>query len=272
MTRQPSWWPWAAAVALVANSFVVVVVNVSIYWARSAFIAAHPDYVAHTPPTISRALSDPAIQGPFATWVALSAVLLFAGVACIVAIQLSALARVRATVPRRAGLVRAGYAAVLPLQLVACVGMVTLSQYTFPDFNRVHMVGSYMFFAAQALVVLVALLICRAVARDAGLGAGLRALGVLSPGANRLRLYLGSATVLLVVVYMGLFLAKGYDLGAWNAAVYLAYVGTEPACISAFLLYMAVYNADLIVLLRRWRGPAAAPAGVSPRRNESEMP
>ena len=49
------------------------------FWARWSFYQRHPDYVQHSAPTISRAISDPAIGGPFAMMIlAVTAVVLLA--------------------------------------------------------------------------------------------------------------------------------------------------------------------------------------------------
>ncbi|WP_425052567.1 hypothetical protein [Psychromarinibacter sp. S121] len=243
--QRPGWAPWVAGLSLLANTFVVVTVNLNIYKARADFIEAHPEYVANQPPTISRALSDPAIGDGFAFWIAISAVLLFLGVCGLIATFATALPAVRAVSSRGARRLTTTLCLVPPMQLAACVGMVMLSQYTFPHHNEAHMMGSYIFFASQAATVLTGLLLSRAIAKDQPMARAMADVGVYSAGANRVRLWVGMASVVLVLSYLVLFVVKDFDLGAWEPLVYLIYVSTEPLCISSFLLFVLLYNADL---------------------------
>ena len=58
------------------------------FWARWSFYQRHPDYVQHSAPTISRAISDPAIGGPFAMMIlAVTAVVLLALVPLVCALH-----------------------------------------------------------------------------------------------------------------------------------------------------------------------------------------
>ena len=256
---RPGWLGWVSLLSLLAMTFAFVTVNLQIYSARAAFIASHPEYVAKQPPTISRALSDPAIGDGFAFWIGLSALLLFPAVSGVIATFASALPAVRARSPGGARRLVAVSIFLPLLQLGSCIGMVMLSQYTFPDYNDEHMFGSYLFFISQAGMVLAGLLFSIATARDPAMAATMAEAGVYAPGANRARLWVGTTSVLLSLGYLGLFIAKGLDLGAWEPFVYLVYVSTEPVCISSFLLFGLLYNFDLA---RAAFGRRAAVQGV----------
>lgn len=244
-TGAPGWLSRAAAGAIVAIGFVFVAVNFGIYWARATYMALHPEAVGSRLPTISRSIADPLVGQPFAFWISIAAPLLFLGVAAIIAVQLSAAGTVAPHAPRTALVLRICAALVLPLQALACIGMVTLSQYTFPRYNAEHMLGSYMFFGAQALVVLLGLVSSGAIAASGAARTAIAQAGLVHPGANRLRLIVGSGSVVLVAAYAALFFGKDIDLGGWDGAIYYSYVMTEPACISSFLLFMVTYNLDL---------------------------
>jgi hypothetical protein len=251
------WRGAVAGVSILSIAFVFVAVNACIYWARAAFIAAHPAYAAQTPPTISRALADPAIAAPFAFWVAVAAALLVLGVGGIVVMAASALPGLERAAPGPGRRVWLAVLAVWPLQLGASVGMVMLSRYTFPDHDEMHMAGSYLFFAAQAATVLCGLVVSLA-ARDPAVAARMQAAGALAPRANRLRVYLGALCIALVLGYLALFVLKDLDLGAWEPAVYQTYVLTEPLCISGFLLFVLLYLPDLARYRRHRRALAKA--------------
>ncbi len=259
----PAWLGRVAAGALIAAVFVVMVVNIGIYWARWAYIGAHPLAVGLNAPTISRAISDPLVGETFAFWIAIAAPVLFLGVAGIVAIWLVAAGVAAPVAPRTAAMLRICGALVVVLQVFACIGMVTLSQYTFPKYHDEHMLGSYVFFGAQAGAVLGGLAMSFAVAADRRGREVLVAAGLLHPLANRLRLLAGTLAVAAVAAYSVLFFAKDMDSGSWEGAIYAAYVTTEPLCISSFLLFVLLYTPDLARIAWRYRrAPVAEGQGA----------
>ncbi|MDF0603128.1 hypothetical protein P1J78_20475 [Psychromarinibacter sp. C21-152] len=253
----PAWLIWFAGFGLCANLVVAGVVNFRIYWARAAYIAAHPDRVADRPPTISQALADPAIQQVFAQWILVSAVLLYAAVMAITVSQLHVLFRGPALPPRARRIMLRLAAAVVPVQAVACIGMVILSQYTFPAHRDTHMLGSYLFFGAQAAAVVIGLYYSAMLARDPETRAVMAGAGVLHPPANRVRLVAGSVSIGLAVLYLVLFFGKDLVAADWAPLIYRTYTTTEPLCISSFLLFVLLYTADLARLIRSRRRRAA---------------
>ncbi|WP_172293492.1 hypothetical protein [Pseudoruegeria sp. HB172150] len=248
----PPWAPRLAAFAILANTTVFVVVNICIYWARAAFAARNPEYIAEGPATISRAISDPYVGDIFAIWVTGSAILLFLGVAALVAVSWHG-------IPRNAWPLRILCGLVVLFQATASVGMTMLSNFTFHNNHDGHMMGSYIFFAAQAFTVLTGLIASINVQVNPDTRAAMQAAGVLHPGANRVRLWAGSASVALVLAYVTLFVVKDFDLGAWKDTVYLIYVTTEPVTISSFLFFVLLYDWDLAMVLRRQ--PSTAQSG-----------
>lgn len=268
--RPPKWLAAAAVTALVANTFVVAVVNYYIYWARARFIATHPDYVAQYPPTISRALSDPLIGEPFAFWISLSAGILFMGVCVVAGLSLLAARHLKDVSPATARTMAAAACTAIVLQIGASAGMVVLSQYRMGVDNDMHMVGSYLFFFSQGFVVLSGLLISTSILRNEEVHPVLHATALVHLPAARMRRTVGKISAVLALSYLVLFVVKDITLPLGNAAVYQAYVWTEPAVISSFLLFVSIFHLDLVMVLRRYRDAAraapdatAAPADAS---------
>lgn len=241
-------------------TFVTVTVNYWIYRARFEFIERHPQAAANKPPTISRAISDPAIGEPFAFWISASAV--FAVLAMIpVAWLYWRSARAVDTMSPGTGRLLSGSALLLViLQAIAATGMVVLSQYTFPSFNEEHMLGSYTFFISQSLVVLVMALACGCIALQRPVAEALAAKNGVNPRISRLRAPLAVACFAAALSYLGLFVLKDAGLGAARPLVYRAYVLLEPTLISAYLVVFATYYIDLVTSLRHsaFRHPRAA--------------
>ncbi len=259
MTRQTDlrWAGWLAALAMACNTFVTIVVNYNIYWARAAHIERHPEAFARQPPTISGALEDPLIGGPFSFWVTLSAVLLFVGVTVLMLAILRAL-------PREARRLRAIAMAVIPFQVVTSVGMVMLSQFRFPDHTELHMLGSYLAFIAETIVVLLWLWLSLAIGRQPEAERALQSARIHHPAANRLRPILAGLCLGSGVVFAILFVAKDYIHGPWRYEVFQVYVSAEPAFITFSLLTLLAYNADLALRLQR-RPRRIATGAASPR-------
>lgn len=237
------WWGRLALVALVVNGFAVVTVNYWIYTARWDFIDGNPGY--RKPPTISRAISDPTIGEPFSAWVTLSGLLLVLGV-WVLALHYLRLLRALDR-PRR--YLRLSSRALLPaimlLQPAASVGMYLLSNFRFPDANVAHMVGSYLFFVSQALVVLLFTVYNHALLRDRTSLDRLVAIGALRRRWVRIRYRAGLASVALIAVYFTLFRLKDVYEYPEAPGLYIAYVTTEPVVISSFLLVLGLCHADL---------------------------
>jgi len=233
--------------SIAANIFAIVSINYWIYYARAAFIATHPDYVALQPPTISRAISDPAIGEPFAFWVTLSAIALIPG---MLGISL-AYGRIARGAPVLAARVLMLTAVGLALfQAASSVGIYLLSSYRFPNHNYMHMMGSYIFFIAQAMVMVMFLLLgvvalrCRVTMQRVEHSANVQLRWV------RLRAGVACLSIAMVLIYMVLFLIKTMDFGAANEFVYATYVLAEPVVISSFLLCLAMFQTDLWAIAR----------------------
>lgn len=243
--------PW---LAVLTTASAILTINFWIYYARIAFAARHPDYVAEQPPTISRGISDPVIGEPFAAWVCVSALFILLGVVLIARLYL----RSAAVLPDEAGSTRRwlrGLApAVVAAQCASTVGIFMLSLYRFPTHDAEHMAGSYIFFSSQAVMILLAGTACTLVARDSAAVATLAGHRYLNPRISRFRgpFALGAAPA--AIAYLALFLVKDIDLGSWNEPLYSLYVLWEPALITYFLIVPALYLGEI----------AAVPRGAAP--------
>ncbi|SHJ50024.1 Frag1/DRAM/Sfk1 family protein [Shimia gijangensis] len=232
---------------LAFTGFVIVAVNILIYRARIVFGQNNPDYIAVEPPTISRAISDPIVGEPFAEWMAICAPVLFVGVAALAIVAWRELRRGGQAIPRRDyRIVTALCLIIVSLQGLASIGMVLLSHYRFPDFDEMHMAGSYLFFFSQAFVVVFGELLGRRLAAQP------RQWSLVTARMARFRRLYVWVPIILGVAYLALFVLKGFDLGAINEGLYIAYTITEPLLISSFLGYVLAYHFDLWSGLRSY--------------------
>jgi len=242
-------------ISVILTTFVVWVVNALIYTARWDFIAFHPERAARQSPTISRAISDPRIGEPFADWMAICAPALFVGVTLLV---LGILADLRSRIGHDTKtfgwFARMGGFLVI-LQAMASVGMVVLSHFRFPDHHFGHMMGSYLFFFSQALVVFGGQVISNAFSRLPEKDQ------VLLPVMVATRRKYIWVPVILAVVYLSCFVLKDVDLGAINKPLFVVYISTEPLLISSFLFYVLSFVPDcLAIVLRYVRGSSVTAA------------
>ena len=114
-----------------------LVVILSVFWARYESVLRHPDLAARNPPTVSRAIVDPAIGDPFANLMLICFAMLLYSVWRIGA----AFYR-----PGLSQKLRTVWIAILFCEFVAAIGMVVLSQYTGAVSDSLHLLGSYMLF------------------------------------------------------------------------------------------------------------------------------
>lgn len=237
-----------------AAAFLVPVVQIpALVWARETFLDLHPGY-ADDPPTISRALSEPLVGGPFHNMIILVTVLLAVAVPFIIVSYWQSASRARIGVLRR-GLIRVGIGLALVSQITAVVGMNMLTVNSLGSENGLHMLGSYIFFASQVVAIAIAATLCRSLV---GHAAG----SWLLPSMQRFRFPMGMAVLGLTLVYLGLFIGKDHNSLFPEYAVQVVYVQCEVLVISAFMLFLATYGIDLWALGRP--SEQAGLSGVKP--------
>lgn len=241
------------AISLAFGAFGILVVNFWIYRARINFSATHPEYVKVDPPTISRAISDPLIGDPFAIWISLSAVALIIAMAMVSRMHYLSGVDVGPHSPGTGRVLKIGAVVLFLLQLSASAGMVVLSNFRFPNFNDVHMSGSYLFFFSQAILVLLGTYLSARVIADPVAVNLLNTRDLLQPRLCRYRVLLGKISVGLGLLFLSLFILKDVDLKYGVDAIYAAYVVSEPSLITSFLIWGSLYMIDGYLLLRAAR-------------------
>ena len=237
----------ALVCSIVFTVFVATVVNYLIYTSRWSFALLRPDYVARNPPTISRAISEPAVGEPFANWMLISAPLLFIAVAVLMTVLVRSARRQAGAMPRgQLGWIVGLAGVVILLQALASVGMVMLSQFRFPTHNALHMAGSYLFFFSQAFAVFIGEMLSRSC--DAPPLRG-QLLGVAT---CRFRRWLILVPAALGMAYLALFIVKDLDTGPAAPLLYQTYVSVELLLISSFLFYFLAWIPESVLALRRY--------------------
>ncbi len=228
--------------ALFLNVFVFVVVNFCIYWARWRWIEADP---TGRPPTISLAISSSDIGPVFAIWVSVSAVCLVFGVWLLIWHYLGLLKRCLAPKRSLTNTIVVSAILVAVAQPVSALGMHWLSTFRLPFAAELHMTGSYMFFVAQAFVVLIFSIVNMMLLNDVDSLSEMEVKGLVTRRWVKIRLVTGVISVILALAYLGLFFAKDHFVYPEYPLVYRAYVSVEPMVITSFLLVLVMCHADM---------------------------
>jgi hypothetical protein len=244
--RDRSLREWFTLLPVLGIVSVPVIVVPAILWARYAFHQLHPNADPRLYLTISRAISDPRVGEPFAVWVTLAAVILWTSVHSILWMFIAEHPRRPALTATRDRIARGLWPAMWATMTATCVGMVMLAQFRLGGetaTNRLHMVGSYVFFGGQAATILLA-----AVYHSLIAPARARFETAFFPG--RRRAAAGYAVVGAAFAYGVIFRVKSMDLGAATPWVITAYVELETILILVFLAYLSAYFVDVSRFLR----------------------
>lgn len=243
-------WQNKTALLLTVPSVLVPVVGCPlVLWARWEFLRLHPSYLSH-PPTISRAISDPRIGEPFANAVLLIAALI--SVAYVIIVREYALSVASLPVTRTVKIAMyAIVAAIAATQALACTGMVLTSEYTFANDNNLHMLGSYIFFSAQAISILLAGTLCHTIS----LVQSRYGVSDQSSSTRRtmqhLRFRMGLGIVLLTAVYGLLFMIKDCALPLSPYVIRIAYTQCEVLTVICYALFLSSYAVDTYSMTKR---------------------
>lgn len=243
---RPGWLRGVCWSAIALNGFAIVTVNYWIYRALIEFTARHSE-TYFRPATISRAISDPLIGEPFALWITVSGICFALGVALLLVYYLRMTGAIAGAVGWYLWLSFWGVLPVLgAMQMLSGLGMYWLSTFRFPDANEMHMMGSYVFFGSQAVVVLLFTVFNHALLRDKAALALLDEQGWVRARMVLARFWFGVFCLLLTVVYGALFTLKDVYPEAVAPTLYWSYTRTEPALITAFLLLLAIGHLDIL--------------------------
>jgi hypothetical protein len=236
---RPVMTPWFFRLAAFSAVLVPAVQIPALVWARETFLGLNPDYLAD-PPTISRAISDPRVGEPFGWLVALVTGLLCFAVPIILVSYWKTASRAKMANRRRL-MIRLGIVLAGLSQAAALFGLNMLTVHRLGLSGELHMLGSYIFFAAQVLAIAIAANLCRSL-----LPGGVD--GWLQPSMQRLRFPMGLAVIALTLAYLGLFIGKDHNTVFPQYAVQLVYVQCEVLVTSCFTLFLATYGVDLWAL------------------------
>ncbi|WP_333822484.1 hypothetical protein [Pinisolibacter sp.] len=246
---------WLPAIGIAS---VPVIVVPAILWARVTFHVLHPDADPKVYLTISRAISDPAIGEPFAFWITIAAAILWLSVQVILWMFVAEHPRPPAIGVTRDRIARGLWPVMWVAMTAACVGMVMLSHHRFGSTtgeNRLHMIGSYVFFAGQAATILFAAIYHSLVAPA-------RAAGDTAFFPARWRARAGYVVVAAAALYGVFFRIKSMDFGPATRWIVSVYVELETVLILVFLTYLAAFFVD-VSRFSRSRGVARETAAVS---------
>jgi hypothetical protein len=230
---------WLFRLAAIAAVMVPVVQIPALVWARETFLALNPAYLLD-PPTISRAISDPRVGEPFGSLILVITLLLCFAVPFILVSYWQSASNLHHS-SRARWMLRLGVMAAGLSEVAALIGLNMLTTNTFAVNGDLHMLGSYIFFAAQVLAIAIGALLCRSLVNRAPDG-------WLMPSMQRLRFPMGMAVLALTLVYLGLFVGKDHNSLFPQYAVQLVYVQCEVLVISCFMLFLATYGVDLWAL------------------------
>lgn len=259
---------WAAWLFALPSLLVPVIEIPLVLWARATFLERHPDYVDE-PPTVSRAINDPTIGAIFANLNLVINFLILVVMPLLIWAYLLAVGRVQFTRGQRI-IMYLLLVLFLVFQIVASVGVIVTTQYTFDTNDHLHMLGSYFFFAFQALTVLVAATLCRV------LLARQQTLGIpdddwhFRPAMHRLRFRFGLLITALAIFYGVLFIIKDWTLPISDYAVHVIYTQCEVLIIGCFVLFLGSYAVDIHHMVGRdklrlgARRPAREAGAASP--------
>ena len=131
----------------------------AILWVHGVGLAYKMEDYATAPPTISRALLDPGIAGPFAIAMIASAILLAIAIFQVAWFLYRNLKLIGQDTAWHAALLLAA----VTCEMVAIAGMVVMSQFTGNLNSKLHDIGSYMLFFGHAIGISLAGLMIRGV-------------------------------------------------------------------------------------------------------------
>lgn len=256
-----------AAMVLALPAFLVPAIEIPlVLWARHAFLSANGETL-EDPATISLAISDPAIGGIFANIILVIAALVLTAMPVIVWAYLAAIARLPASAGRRHVMwALLGFFCIG--QIVATAGLVLTTQYTFSNGHDLHMLGSYIFFPAQALALLAAAVLCRMLlGRQQAFGIGAEA-WPFRPGMHRFRFRFALVMIFFAVSFGVLFVIKDWPLPLHPETVHLLYTQSEVLVVICYLLFFGSYSLDILEMVREGRlhprlGSPEPPAAVA---------
>lgn len=259
----------AALVALPALLVPVIEIPL-VLWARATFLERHPDYL-DDPPTISRSINDPFVGAPFADLILVITALIAMMTPVLVWSYALAISRLELSRARRATL-HVLLLLFLVFQITASTGMVMTTQYTFDINHDLHMLGSYIFFAFQAMAILVAATLCRLLHGEHRRQDIDDEEWQFRPAMHRFRFHFALVIVGLVVLYGILFMIKDHIPPDSAYVFQIIYTQCEVIVIGCYVLFLGTYAVDVYDMVHRGKLPARLGAPSAQPRLKSDAP
>lgn len=260
-----------AAMALAFPALLVPVIEIPlVLWARHAFLVHNPDYLDQ-PPTISRAISDPMIGDTFANVILVITALILVSLPIIVRAYVHAIAKLPVSAGKRL-LMWALLGFFCVAQLVASFGMVLTTQYTFANSDHLHMLGSYIFFPAQAFALLGAAILCRVlVSQQARFGIPPDA-WPFRAGMHHFRFRFALVVVFLAITFGVFFTIRDWPLPISTYTAYILYTQSEVLVIASYVVFFGSYAVDIREMVHHGRlpHPLLDTLPAAPRRKAGE--
>jgi hypothetical protein len=238
-----------AAVLLAVPALMVPAIEIPlVLWARSKFVELNPDYL-NDPPTISRSINDPIVGAPFADFILLITALILMVMPVLIWSYALAISRLTLSRPRRV-LMYVLLGMLFIFQIIASTGMVLTTQFTFAIDHDMHMLGSYTFFAFQALTIFIAGLLCRTLFDEQQRHGIADVDWQFRPPMHRFRFRFAMLIMALVVLYGVLFVLKDHTLPISDYIVQVAYTQCEVIVIACYVLFLGSYAVDIHHMVR----------------------
>jgi hypothetical protein len=229
---------------------VPIIVVIDMFWARHAFYEGNAKAFATGSPTISRAISEPAIAQKFAVTISVAAVMLALVCWRIIVLYDSTIAATFRHDLHRRVIARSLLVLVAIMEACSIIGMVSLSWLTE---RSLHIGSSYLFFFGQALAILCSGLICLMLrfARELDDANGSLE-NRLSPNLSKWRSRAAPAIAAAALVFWCLFLIRDTyaQVPYWLDRTFSS---LELVLIVSFLFYLATFSPELYRSQLAWR-------------------
>jgi hypothetical protein len=231
-------------------------------WTRDTYIELHPAEVLRASPTISRALGDPAITGPFTITILAISALIGVSVFFIVRAYFASIDTLLADNQRLQRAARTLVVAGGLAQAAGTFGMVITSYVHLGVSRDVHMTSSYIFFSGQSLAIVLSGIVCAILRNSEHVRKTTTSSpGMLDPAMNGVRFKAAIAISAGAVIYLILFLIKDMPLPVTGYFVQYVYTIWEIIILAAFVVYLALFAPDLYHAGKDHTSPRRFPPG-----------
>lgn len=168
----------------------------AVVWCQVTNIILRPEAYVEAPPTISRAIVDPAIGEPFAVMMIVAAVFLSIGIALVYRKLFDVV--LQQPKPRTEVLTLWGLAVMC--EYVAVVGMIIISQYRGEEWSQIHNFGSYLLFSGHGLGIALSGYLVKRIIKEQTKHGDLHVCALLKP-LPRAAFWVGGFSIIYAAIY-----------------------------------------------------------------------